>query len=638
MWNLANSADVDARGVLASSRPVSASVQHTRPGTETSRRDGSQVSLPSSPFAADSELRAALDAETQASLPLVAAGLGALFAVFAVSHALLLPRFAAMPMVLVASATAVTFLVASWALYRHPPPSRWAHPLATAGAALILLNSLLHLYLLSEPVQTTNVMLLLIGAGCFFLSSRWLAVVIVTALLGWSVVMWTAPPAPDWRHFGFALLTSTVLSVLVHAVRVRALCRLQGMLIQDELRQAELAAALASSEASKGELVDMIRAVQESEERFRRFTDLEGTAVHANGKILDANPALARMFQYEPARIIGMDVRDLVAPEARDDVAQRLSGEFQNAYETIGLRQDGVRLPIELCGKAVPYQGRRASVLMFRDITERKNAEDALREADRRKDEFLAMLGHELRSPLASIRNAAHVLGTIDSEDPMVQHAREMIPRQLAHMTRLVDDLLDVSRISRGKIFLLREQLDLVQVIRAATDDHREFARAAGLRLTSELPPEPLWVLGDSTRLSQVIGNVLRNACKFTDAGGCVSVHVKRAGATAISHIRDTGIGIDPALLEPIFEPFHQADHSLGRSPGGLGLGLALVKGLVQAHGGKVWATSEGLDSGSTFTIELPLAPGAAVPTPAKAAAVSKRSCHLLLVEDNTIR
>lgn len=606
---------------------------------------GAGPTQPASIPTADAPGQPALNAEVLESLPLVSAGLGLLFAVFAVAHAFVLRTPAALPMMLVASATALILLTLSRALQARTPSPHWAHPIGTVIVGLILLNSLLHLYLVSEPQQTTNLMLLLIGTGCFFLSTPWLALVIGATCTGWVLVMWTAMPSPGWRHFGFALFTSAVLSLLIHAVRVRALRRLQRLRIQDERRRTELAAALTSSEqsraaleASKRELEEMIRTVQESEERFRRFTDLEGIAVHANGKILDANPALARMFQYEPARILGMDVRELIAPESHLVVSENLRADFQSACEAVGVRRDGVRLPIELCGKAVPYHGRKLSMVMIRDITERKRAEDALRDADRRKDEFLAMLGHELRNPLAPIRNAAHVLRLIGSDDPTVQQAREMIERQVTHMTRLVDDLLDVSRISRGKIFLRRERLDLGPLIRAVIEDLHGTLDTTALRLTVELPDQPLPVLGDPTRLSQIVANVLHNACKFTDSGGRIAVQVQVAGAgTAVAiRVRDTGIGLEPAILAHIFEPFHQADHSLGRSRGGLGLGLALVKGLVEAHGGKVSVRSEGLNRGAEFVIELPLASDLTAAAPAPAAnGVGAGSCRVLVIEDN---
>lgn len=253
-------------------------------------------------------------------------------------------------------------------------------------------------------------------------------------------------------------------------------------------------------------------------------------------------------------------------------------------------------------------------------VGELQQVQEALQEADRRKDQFLAMLGHELRNPLAPIRNAVAVMRQPGAGEPQIERARNMIDRQVSHLTRLVDDLLDVSRISRGKILLRQETLDLVALVRAAAEDHRRDFEAGGLRFDVRLPMGPLWTTGDPTRLSQALGNVLHNASKFTDPGGRVEVELvaEATGAQAEIRVRDTGIGMEPWMVERLFEAFNQADRSLDRSRGGLGLGLALVKGLVDLHGGDVRAASAGLGQGSKIVLRLPLAPaGAPAPRPA---------------------
>jgi signal transduction histidine kinase/CheY-like chemotaxis protein len=257
------------------------------------------------------------------------------------------------------------------------------------------------------------------------------------------------------------------------------------------------------------------------------------------------------------------------------------------------------------------------------------------READRRKDEFLAMLSHELRNPLAPIRNAVAVLRLRGADAATVNWAREVVERQSAHLARLVDDLLDASRITRRKVRLRPERLDLSALVRATCEDHRGGLDAAGLALEVEAPPGPVWVEGDRTRLAQVLGNLLGNAAKFTDRGGRVTVRLTAADGRAEVAVRDTGVGLEPAMLPRLFEAFAQADRSLDRSKGGLGLGLALVKGLVELHGGEVRAASEGPGRGATFTFRLPLAGEG----PAKAAAPAAADAHarrrVLIVEDN---
>jgi PAS domain S-box-containing protein len=282
------------------------------------------------------------------------------------------------------------------------------------------------------------------------------------------------------------------------------------------------------------------------------------------------------------------------------------------------------------------------------DITEQVRTAQELREAGRKKDDFLAMLGHELRNPLAPIRNAVQILRHAGHDESILERARGMIERQVSHMTRLVDDLLDVSRISRGKILLHRERLDLTKLVRDTVEDHRRDLEAAGLALDLELPAEPLWVEGDSTRLAQALGNLLSNAGKFTDPGGRVFVEIKtvevktvelRAGDDRESVeivVEDTGIGIAPEMLGNLFETFSQADRTLARSRGGLGLGLALVKGLMDLHGGEVEAGSEGLGRGSRFTLRLPLAAAQEAPREEAAPpAGANGSRRVLIIEDN---
>jgi PAS domain S-box-containing protein len=279
----------------------------------------------------------------------------------------------------------------------------------------------------------------------------------------------------------------------------------------------------------------------------------------------------------------------------------------------------------------------REWVGMLSDVTESRRAEEALREADRRKDEFMAMLAHELRNPMAPIRSSAEALRRlIPDPDLRVERSLQMIDRQVVHMTRLVDDLLDVSRISRGKILLRRERLDLVPLVKATLEDHRGLFDAAGLTLTCELADEPLWLEGDPTRLAQIVANLLQNAAKFTNVGGRVSLCLHRApeGDVAVLEVEDNGIGMDPEMLERLFEPFSQADRSLARSRGGLGLGLALVKGLVELHGGTVEASSRGSGEGSCFRLRIPLSGGPAAEEPAAAAETTAVSRNVLVIED----
>jgi signal transduction histidine kinase len=238
---------------------------------------------------------------------------------------------------------------------------------------------------------------------------------------------------------------------------------------------------------------------------------------------------------------------------------------------------------------------------------ERTRAEQALKEADRHKDEFLAMLAHELRNPLAPIHNAIELMRIKPLNDPQLNWARDVIARQLTSLTRLVDDLLDVSRITRGKINLTRQIVELEALISRAIETVHPLFDEHKHHLTLELPAPGVKVFGDSTRLTQAIANVLGNAAKYTDEGGQIMVSATVRDADVEIHVRDNGIGIRPEMLPHVFELFTQLDRDDGRTQGGLGIGLALVQRLVQMHGGDVSAVSEGLGKGSDFVIRLPL-------------------------------
>ena len=241
------------------------------------------------------------------------------------------------------------------------------------------------------------------------------------------------------------------------------------------------------------------------------------------------------------------------------------------------------------------------------EIAERARAEQALKQADRHKDEFLAMLAHELRNPLAPIHSAVELIRMRPLEDPQLNWARDVIARQLTSLTRLVDDLLDVSRITRGKINLTRQVVELEGLISRAVETVHPLFDEHGHQLTLELPEPGVKVFGDSTRLTQAIANVLGNAAKYTDKGGRISLIAAVGETDVLIRVRDNGIGIRPDMLPHVFELFTQLDRADGRTQGGLGIGLALVQRLVQMHGGEVSAASEGPGMGSEFVIRLPL-------------------------------
>jgi signal transduction histidine kinase/CheY-like chemotaxis protein len=241
------------------------------------------------------------------------------------------------------------------------------------------------------------------------------------------------------------------------------------------------------------------------------------------------------------------------------------------------------------------------------DITDRKRAEEALKEADHRKDEFLATLAHELRNPLAPIRNSLHLLRLSGELSPSLEPVRDIMERQVDQMVRLVDDLLDVSRIASGKIELRTEAVELATIVSGAVETVRPLIDAAGHQLAISLPAEPIILEADPLRLSQVIGNLLNNAAKYTKEGGQIWLSARREAGEAVISIRDTGLGIPAEMLPHVFDMFTQVDRTLTRAQGGLGIGLTLTKSFVEMHGGRIAAHSAGPDQGSEFVVRLPL-------------------------------
>jgi CheY-like chemotaxis protein/two-component sensor histidine kinase len=240
------------------------------------------------------------------------------------------------------------------------------------------------------------------------------------------------------------------------------------------------------------------------------------------------------------------------------------------------------------------------------DITDSKRTAEDLRLLNQRKDEFLAMLAHELRNPLAPIRNAVQLLNMQKNTDPTVERACNVIDRQVTHMVRLLDDLLDVARIMLGKISLKVERADLADIINNAVETCLPLIESRGQELIISQAIGPLWIKGDRIRLAQVLSNLLNNAAKYTNEGGNITLSVTEDGSDVVIIIRDTGIGISPDILPQVFDLFIQADHSLAHSQGGLGIGLTLVQRLVEKHGGTVTPASAGIGHGSSFMVRLP--------------------------------
>jgi PAS domain S-box-containing protein len=366
-------------------------------------------------------------------------------------------------------------------------------------------------------------------------------------------------------------------------------------------------------------------ALRDSEERLRSVVNhvVDGIiSIDEQGTVETFNPAAERIFGYAAAEVIGQNVRVLMPEPYHGEHDAYLANYLRTGQakvigigrEVAGRRKDGATFPLELAVSEFHIGPRRFFTGIVRDITERKRLEqelgrrlEELADADRRKNEFLAMLAHELRNPLAPIRNALHIMKQPGADGAVVEQVREMMERQVQHMTRMVDDLLDVSRISRGKIELRKEVVDLAQVVTRTVEATRPLIEDRRHELTVSLPPGPVRLEADSTRLEQVLANLLSNAAKYTDQGGHIWLTARAEGDAVVLRVRDTGIGIVPEMLGRIFEPFVQSDRAQRHSPqGGLGIGLTLVRSLVEMHGGTVRAYSDGPGRGSEFVVRLP--------------------------------
>jgi PAS domain S-box-containing protein len=411
----------------------------------------------------------------------------------------------------------------------------------------------------------------------------------------------------------------------------------------------------------EGQIVGIGAVVEETTDRRRtdeelraRARELRAVSDHSPDVLTRFDRSLRHVFVSAAvekvtgrpvAEFLGRTNRELGMPERLcERWESALRSVFQNAVPAGiefafdspgGLRHFAARLVPEFndAGEVEFVLG------VTQDITDRTELEAALRLADRHKDEFLATLAHELRNPLAPIRTGLEVMKRAAGDAATVARVREMMDRQLVHMIRLVDDLLDISRITSGKVVLQLERIDLRAVARTALETSRPFVDAARHDLACSFPDSPAWVDGDFTRLAQVVSNLLNNAAKFTPEGGRIALRIFREDGAAVIEVADSGVGIPSQLLPMVFEMFTQVSRTLARAQGGLGIGLALARRFVELHGGRIEASSKGVGFGSTFTIRLPAVAGSvpevgSVSSP-EAGATSPHRLRVLVVDDN---
>ena len=376
--------------------------------------------------------------------------------------------------------------------------------------------------------------------------------------------------------------------------------------------------------------LDADAVLAEQREWFRTTLASIGDAVIATdtqSRVTFINPAAESLTGWSESEAAGQPVAtvfNIINEQSRhpvEDPTRRALAEgtvVGLANHTLLIARDGSELPID--DSAAPIRDAQGqiigAVLVFRDITQRKASEQILREADRRKDEFLATLSHELRNPLAPIRNAVQILNAKGPSDLEFVWARDVIDRQVTHMTRLVDDLLDVSRIAANKLRVQKQRVSLTAIVESAVETSQPVIAAANHQLTVSLPPEPIHLEADATRLAQVFANLLNNAARYTENGGAIALTAERENGDAVVSVRDNGVGIHAEIMPHIFEAFSQGIASPERSHSGLGIGLSLAKALVELHEGTITARSNGPGKGSEFIVRLPLARAASVRDP----------------------
>ena len=369
-----------------------------------------------------------------------------------------------------------------------------------------------------------------------------------------------------------------------------------------------------------------------------------------DGIVLNWNAAAERLFGFTAEEAIGQHISLVIPPdrlaEEEEIITNLRAGKRIEHYETERVRKDGRRIIVSLT--ISPIKDESGTVTgaskIVRDVTDRRRLEDNLRrlaadlsENDRRKNEFLATLAHELRNPLAPMSNMLEVVKRADGDGKVLKQAHDTIERQLGQMVRLVDDLLDLNRITHDRLELRRSEVELSPVVQQGVEVARPLIDAAGHELTINLPDEPVYLYADRARLAQLFGNLLNNSCKYTRPKGEISLTAKRDGDEVIVTVKDNGAGIPPDKLNHIFDMFMQVDHTAERSQGGLGIGLTLVKRLAEMHGGTIEARSDGVGQGSEFVVTLPVLrkPSDAVAVESETGIKAAPKRRILIVDDN---
>jgi PAS domain S-box-containing protein len=486
--------------------------------------------------------------------------------------------------------------------------------------------------------QTYLVALLAVGAalGLRFALEPWLELRVPYVTLFGAVIV-----AAWFGGFGPAIAAAAVAWIAAQLLFVEPRGQINLRDLADVIELAAYAASTLLIAGLGGAMQHARRKSEEGEQRFRSFMQNTPNGVFLKdeeGRYLFMNRVgeqIAGRTDW-PGKTDGELLPDAVAAEIRAHDKAVLEQDAPSEYD---LTMNTPRGPRTLRSVKFPLRdagGRRYVGSITTDVTEQRAADAALRDADRRKDQFIATLAHELRNPLAPIRVAVSILGRPGTAESDRAWSREVIERQVAHMTRLVDDLLDMARVTSGKLVLRRERVTLESVVSAALETSAPALDAAAHRLVKRMPAAQALVDGDPTRLAQVVSNLLNNAAKYTPRGGNIELRVEQAGAEALITVTDDGMGFPPEMAQQLFEPFAQWA-PVQHAAAGLGIGLSLVRGIVELHGGSAIAASAGPGKGSRFEVRLPLAPLSvpAAPRAASSTAAAPPGVRVLVADDN---
>lgn len=536
-----------------------------------------------------------LDREARGGLRPAAWTLAILYLPFSVSHALVQTGLARAVMVPLTAGEMVLYLGLLWWWRRHPPRTSRSHAWLLVVGLMALANSGALMVLTGEPRQATNLLFLAIGGGYLFLRWQYLAVYVGAILAPYAATVLRNPSSPEWLHYHYAMTSAIALAVVLHVVRVASTLRLEGARREAETKSSQLRTVLTGAPLILFAL------------------DRDGTLRLAEGQGLAA-------LGLRPGDVVGRSVYDMYAHNEALTTAVReaLAGRSTAAtVEEGGRMLDAHWTPLAdggIVGVATDVTDRRrAEEERVRADAKAREAEQ-LRVLDRLRMTFVNTAAHELNTPLTPIRLQ---LGLLERMDPAgQQRALSMVRRNVERLQRIVRDLLTMARLQEGRLTIRPARCDLAAVAKSSVESFADTAHLSDVRLRLEAPAAvPAW--GEAERLQQVMDNLVANAVKFTAAGGSVTVRCRGDGGRAVVEVVDTGVGIAQEDLERLFRPYGQL--ASGQERGGTGLGLYLTKALIDAHGGTVWAKSEGLGRGSTFGFEVPAEPpptGAATPPP----------------------